>query len=59
MKSEIKTDLLKRLILNLHFESGEIPNIHYFSNNKLIRDINSFQLRKELEHGWMDYLGKA
>ena len=59
MKSEIKTDLLKRLILNLHFESGEIPNIHYFSNNKLIRDINSFQLRKELEHGWMDYLGKS
>ena len=44
MKSKIKTDLLKRLILNLHFEGSLVPNIHHVSKNKLIRNINSFQL---------------
>ena len=59
MKDEIKMDLLRKLILNLYFENREVPNIKYFSDNKLIRDIDSSKLRVELQHSWKDYLSKS
>lgn len=45
--------------MNLHFESGELPNVHYSSNNKLIRNIDSLKLRKEFERSLKDYLGRS
>ena len=59
MENGNELELFKKLLIELNFKDGFLPNLDYKAKNKVIREINEILLSKDLNFQWIRYLGNS